>query len=778
MKRETNVYTVCNYCGDPCLDDVISINGTNYCCYGCATLDDVVSKITTSEDQVRVEYKQFDLAEIFNQLVDFQNEKIYKVSVVLPSIHCSSCVELLEDLPTFNASILSSDVNFEQRRCTIVAKKELKLSFLAQLLDDIGYPPQLSLGIKQKEESKRNAKTALFKMAVAGFCFGNIMLYSMPHYLGLDILADPFFSRLFSVLSIVLTIPVVFYSGKEYLSSAYKALMASKTHINIPIAIGMLSLMIWSIYEIVSGTGPGYLDSLAGLVFFLLVGKWFQSKIYDQVSFQRSLSEFIPMVVRKKTASHEFDWTTVGELQKGDIVFIKNNEIIPVNGILRSTKSLIDYSFITGEQIPEEIICGKEVYTGGRHLGAEIEIQIKEVPDTTKLWSNWSLGNKRIYPTSWTNKISKYFTLAVLAIALIAGLVWFNIDASRVAFVCCAVLIVACPCALALSAPFTYGNILRVFSKNNFFVKEAESIQFLADIDHIVFDKTGTLTEANKGSISYLGENLSPEELSTLAAITNSSTHPLSQRINTSITAKPISLESFEEYPGKGVFGSYRSVYMRLGSASWLGQEDLEDTSKVGIEVNGQFKGYFSLQPEYRTGSEVVLNQLGQEYNISVLSGDNDAEKTQLLNLYEGFDALSFNMSPSDKQDYIEQLKNKQHVAMIGDGLNDASALESSNFGIAVTESLNGFYPGSDAVLIASEFRLVPKFMELTKYSRTVLRIGLVFSLFYNLIGISFAVTGMLTPILAAILMPLSSVTVVSLDTMLVRLKAKKLELL
>ena len=774
MKKETSTTLDCEYCGDPCLNDHVVIKGSHYCCYGCATLDEVVAKINTSEEEIKIQYKQFDLEDNFNQLVDFQNDKLYKVQISLPAIHCSSCVELLEDLPSFNAKVLKCTVNFEQKTCTIIAKKGLALSFLAQLLDDLGYPPQLSIGIKRKELEKRAQKEVLFKMAVAGFCFGNIMLYSMPHYFGLNISNNPFFSRLFVGLSLFMSLPVLFYSGREYMSSAYKALAASRMHINIPIAIGILSLWVWSIYEIFSGKGSGYLDSLGGLIFFLLVGKWFQSRIYNEVSFQRELAEFIPMVVRKKV-KNGISWTAIRELNKGDIIEIKHGEIIPVDAFTINQNTSIDYSFITGEQHPEEVPIGHKIFAGGKQLGGRLELELRDKPNLEAIWSNWNNHTKEESEQTWTDHIAKYFTLSVLGIALISSVIWYFIDPSKIPFVFSAVLIVACPCALALSAPFTYGSILRVFSRNNFFVKSAHSIQQLGECELVVYDKTGTLSYSTQNKVSYEGLELSEREQQVLLSAVQQSTHPVSASIANFMLSQSLLLDYFKEEIGAGLEARQDNITIKLGSAKWLDVNTQDGTSVSYLQINGELKGRFIIQPVYR--KDLALQETGSICNQIVLSGDNNSEQHALYELYPGFKEMHFNQSPVDKKRRIEEYQRDASTVMLGDGLNDAVALKESHFGIALTESLNGFYPNAKGVLLASEFRLFPKFLQLARYSRQVLQVGLIFSLLYNLIGLAFAVSGLLTPIVAAILMPLSSVTVVSLDTALVRRKALKLGL-
>ena len=758
----------------------MTLNNKVYCCYGCATLDDVVNKIKNSVSDVSLKYKQFDLSENFNKLVDYQNETIYRISISLPAIHCSSCIELLEDLPSFKEGIINARVNFEQQRCVITAKRSVPLSYIAQLLNDIGYAPQISISEKLKEQDREANRSNLLKLAVAGFCFGNIMLFSFPHYFGLDLTEDIFFSKLFSALSIALSLPTLLYSGREYFVSAYKSLAAGKSHLNIPISIGLISLFAWSLYEIFSGEGIGYLDSLAGLIFFLLIGKWFQHTVYHQVSYQRNVQDFIPLVVRK-IVENSFVWERLDELTKGDRIAVKNGEIIPVNGILVSGNGYIDYSFITGESVPERTELNQQVFAGGSQQSGEIEIELNEKPSIDKLWETWNTNTEaKEFNSRWTDNISKYFTISVLLIAVLAALAWFYIDATKVAFVFSAVLIVACPCALALSAPFTYGNILRVFSQNLFFVKNANSIGSLADIKHLVFDKTGTLTEKNSNAIIYKGEELSVDQKQAIFSLAIQSSHPLSQIIaNHFSSLKSKSVLNFSEKVGYGISGVVNEVQVKLGSSAWLlGEQNPGDSSSVYVYFQDRVIGHFQISVSYRVGLSNLLNKLSSKYKLSILSGDNDSSKNALQQMFGGFYKIAFNLKPKAKAEEIHLLRKEGKVAMMGDGLNDSSAIQAGDFGIAITENLNGFYPGADAVLLSESFSKISEFLKLSYYSKKVLKISLVFSLSYNIAGITLAVLGKLTPIIAAILMPISSISVVLLVTVLIRTKAKQLQLI
>ncbi len=774
----------CAFCNETCTQgDTIVRHDQTFCCFGCATLYDVQNNLggfEWSDDEISIEYKQYDLPEVFNQLVDFQNDKIYKVSVSLPEIHCSSCVELLEDLPEFDEAIHTSHVNFEERTLTVTVGKSFGLAHLSMLLDKLGYPPQFNVSKKASQKRKKTQTELLRKVAVAGFCFGNSMMFSMPHYFGLSILGDTFFAGLFRYLNVGFSVLVLAYPARDYFVTAYQSVLRKKSHIDIPIVLGILAIWIWSMYEIFSGTGFGYLDSLAGLIFFLLVGKWYQNKVYSRITFERSIHDFLPISVRRNNAGIT-DWVRVNELSIGDIVEVKNGEVIPVNGVLKSGKAVIDYSFVTGESVAERTAVGQPIFIGGKQTGSTILIEITEKQDTAKIWSAWKTPKKQEKSEShWTTIVSMYFTPLVLLIAFGSLAAWYFIDASKALFVFSSVLIVACPCALALSTPFTLGSIVRVLSKNEFYLKSSDSIEKLAEVDHIVFDKTGTLTDSASSKAIVIEDCLTQTQQAWVKSIVNQSNHPLSQGVfNHFKNIECIEVSEVQEIEGKGIQGIVDDHLILVGSAAFIGVTSNHTSSEVYVSIDGDVRAHFGFGNQYRKGIKSFFKSLSQKARLSVLSGDNDSEADTLKSLYPHFQTVRFNNSPNAKKAFIDECHSAgDHTMMIGDGLNDQVALHQSDIGIAVANTINGFYPSSDGILVANSFEKLPRLLELTRYSGSVLKTSLAFSVFYNLIGIAFAVAGSLTPIVAAILMPLSSITVVGLVTALVSLKAKKLRLL
>ena len=779
-----SVKTKCTYCDAECDPrTIVHQNENSFCCFGCATIYDVLENnahFDVDDSEISIEYKQYDLEEVFNRLVDFQNDKIYKIVLNAPAIHCSSCVQLLEDLPEINSQVVNTRVNFEDRSITVVASKELPLSKLAMLLDKLGYPPQFNLTRKADQEQKDKQVKLLRKVAVAGFCFGNSMMFSMPHYLGLQISGDPFFVGLFRYLNVGLSALVLAYPARDYFTTAYQAIIRKKSHIDIPIVMGVLAIWIWSLYEIFSGAGFGYLDSLAGLIFFLLIGKWYQNKVYRKISFERSIHDFLPISVRVK-AGDDNGWGKVDDLVPGDTVVVKQGEVIPVNGTLGEGDARIDYSFVTGEAIPERVEVGEPVFVGGRQTSGTIELTITEKQDTTRIWSAWKTPKTESEDkTHWTTKVSMYFTPAVIVVAVASLIAWLFIDPSKAVFVFSAVLIVACPCALALSGPFTFGSIVRVLSKNKLYLKSSENVERLGNINHIVFDKTGTLTNSQSMNVAASDTGLTLAHRSMIKSLVEQSNHPLSEALSVYLADVPqTSLHDFEAYEGLGLKAiSKTGSSIKVGSAEFVGVEPTSET-RVYVEIDGTVLGHYTFSTAYKSGIQQTLQQLGKWFKISVISGDNDGERNTLSSLYTNFRNLLFGQRPEDKKEFIQTCHQQgDKTLMIGDGLNDQTALHRSDIGLAVADNINGFYPSADGILLSESFDKLPAMLALSKYSERVLKASLAFSVFYNLIGITFAVAGSLTPIVAAILMPLSSITVVGLVTALVSFQARKLQLI
>lgn len=796
--------TTCLHCGEDCLSDKIIFEDKNFCCTGCKTVFQILNEQglenyyniestpgITKRNTINTNYDFIDNESVKEEIYEFTDGKISRIKIYLPTIHCSSCIWLLENLHKLSPGIIQSRVNFVKKQASIVFKEqEISLKEVLTLLDKIGYTPDLVNSIENKKNHNKNSKTSkslLYKIGIAGFSFGNIMLSSFPEYFDTLQEITPDFENLFRYISFVFSLPVVFYSAQDYFISAYKSLRSRFLNIDVPISIGIVTLFLRSSIDVFVYGNIGYFDSLAGLVFFLLIGKWFQEKTYNALSFDRDFKSFFPLAF-KIDNNEKQEFKTLEEINVGDIAIIRNGEVIPADGILLNTNVGIDYSFVTGESAPVVIKKGENIFAGGQVLGSSARIELtKEVSNSylIKLWNERDDNegsNQKLLNT--IDKISQKFTFGVLAIASISAIFWGFTSSWGVAVnIFTSVLIVACPCALALSAPFTFGHAIRFLGKKDIFFKNTNVIEKLTRISTIIFDKTGTLTDSTKAKVEFVGK--SNIHFGELKLISQNSTHPLSKMlaINYDSFSSTSSINSFEEIVGKGLKASINNNNYLLGSLKFLEENDIEvsksesKTPKVYLSKNNEFMGVFLFHNQYRENIFEVINKLKEDYKILILSGDDSYENETLLNAVGQDVEIKFNQTPFDKKQKIAELqKNGEIVAMFGDGLNDAGALQQADAGISIIENIGSFSPASDIIIKANRLKELNNLFDFSKSSLILLKMSLIFSLLYNIVGMSFAVTGNLTPLIAAILMPLSSISVVGFVTLGIFLLARKLK--
>ena len=553
-------------------------------------------------------------------------------------------------------------------------------------------------------------------------------------------------------------------------------------NIDIPIALGILVMFIRSTVDIIFDLGQGFFDSLTGLIFFMLLGKLFQQKTYSFLSFERDYKSYFPIAITKLNADGTEIPIQVYDIEKGDRLLIRNQELIPVDGILISENTSIDYSFVTGEAIPIEKKSGDKVYAGGKIIGNVVELEVLfSVSQSylTQLWSN-DVFQKKIDQKhkTITDKISQYFTPILLVLALVVFGIWLFIDVSTAFNVLTAILIVACPCALALTAPFTLGNVLRIMGNQKMYLKNATVIEQLAKVDTIVFDKTGTITSNKKSSINFHGEDFSEYDRKIIKSALRGSNHPLSRKIYDFLPdLEKYEATFFNEITGKGIEAKINNHKVLIGSSAFVKFIETNETkqTKVHIKIDEIYKGYFVFDNQYRNGLEDLFQKLNSKYELIILSGDNEGEKETLKGILPLNTQLIFNQKPEQKLEYIEKLQLQgKNVMMIGDGLNDAGALAQSNVGISISENVNVFSPACDGIMDASQFSKIEYYLSFSKNAMRTIYMSFGLSILYNIVGLSFAITGNLSPLVAAIIMPLSSITVVSFVTIMSNYYSKK----
>jgi Cu+-exporting ATPase len=786
----------CYHCGEHCEEELIEFDEKAFCCNGCKMVYEILDEndlcnyydlqnspgISLKNRDYAEKFAFIDNKEIQEKLLNYSSETLNKTVFHVPSIHCSSCIWLLEHLHTLREGIISSRVNFVRKELSIDFNPAvISLKAVVELLATVGYEPEINLQNATETKSKAENRRLFLQIGIAGFCFGNIMMLSFPEYLGFEGLNQDI-QRFISLLNIGLAIPVVFFSASNYFISAYKGLAQRYVNIDVPIAIGIFTLFARSLYDIATYSGPGYLDSLSGLVFFLLIGKWFQSKTYESLSFERDYKSYFPLAVNKIIGARKHV-VQVTELAEGDLIEVRNREVIPADAILMSADAAIDYSFVTGEAEAIQKKNGDKIYAGGRQVGHPIQLQIiKEVSQSylTQLWNSDTFQQHSKYETLIDN-ISKYFTFGVLLIALVTGVYWYWFAPANILNAVTAVLIVACPCALSLATPFTLGNAMAILGRHKLYLKNTNILEQLWNVTLIVFDKTGTLTKGTSGNVHFHGL-LTQADKNLIAATAAGSTHPLSRMIAAeTIAASHFKPTVFEEHDGQGLKGVVEGHAVLLGSAKWVtgnSSSGSDSSTTVYLSIDGEEKGYYTFGNVYRHQIDAAITDLSK-YKMAVLSGDNESEREKLAGFFPEKSAMAFNQKPEDKLQFIKSKQEEGYkVIMFGDGLNDAGALKQAEVGIAVTEDISAFTPASDAIMYGGNFHLIGKYLKFARATKKIIIASFTISFIYNLVGLSFAVSAHLTPLLAAILMPLSSITVVAFATFVVRGLAYKQGLL
>ena len=821
------IEAVCFHCGETCERDAVRVGDKAFCCAGCKTVYEILqeSKLCTYYDfdeRAKLSFKKAKVSRfaylndesVRRALLQFSDGIIAKTTFRLPQIHCASCIWLLENLYKINPAILRSEVNFLKKEIALTFREqEVELSEVVGLLAKLGYEPEIRLdSVTTAHQPINNSNRKLYlKIGLAGFAFGNVMLFAFPDYLDTTAVLSAQFKTLFAWLSILLATPVLLYSASDYFVSSWYALKQRKISLDVPVTLGIFALYFRSLYDILNGIGTGCLDSFTGLVFFLLIGKLFQKKTFDSLSFDRNYAAYFPLSVALLKDGNEH-YVPVSKLQEGDEIFVRNRELVPADGILQSAQALIDYSFVTGESEPVEVKSGDTVYAGGRVIGAGAKLSVsKEVSHSylTQLWNNEAFRKeKRSSLLDISDAFGKYFTIIVSLIAMVAALYWLpDVDKSLSVFT--AVLIIACPCALTLAAPFTLGAAVAIFGKAKFYLKNVGVVSDLAKLNAIVFDKTGTLAHAGQAEICFEGNPLTDDEQAMLTECLKHSTHPLSRQILNhryssasgsvrvpAILAARLAGEcaaargavpatiagSFQEIPNRGIEGNVNGHHIAIGAALWISQRtnvklpEQNNAATVHVEIDGQYRGCFHIRNAYRAGLGGLFHSLQEKCDLYLLSGDNDNERAYLVTLFEQADRLAFYQKPEDKLRFVKKLQEENKVVgMIGDGLNDAGALQQSKVGIALTEDTSAFTPACDAILAAENLNRLPVYLNFARYALRVLVAAFLLSLVYNAVGLSLAVTGKLSPLVTAIFMPLSSWSVVAVAWGAMKMREKEI---
>jgi P-type Cu+ transporter len=792
---------VCAHCGESCTSrggTLVSDAGAVFCCQGCASVYTLLREsgldgfyaceIPPGASQQNAgtrapeRFAALDDPAVAARFIDFDDGVLAAATFSVPDLHCASCLWLLERLWRVDRGIVRTDADLLRRTVHVWFRRaEISLRGVAEQLAAVGYEPMLSDETRPARMPTTRRRLYL-QLAVAGFAFGNIMLFSIPRYANGAPLEDGF-QRLFDMLNIGLALPVLFFSASGYFQSAWRALRARRVILDVPVALGLAVLFARSLFEIVTARSEGFMDSFTGLVFFLLVGRLFQQKAFDRIAFDRSFRSFLPL---SGLVEHQGDLVTtpLERVRVGDRLIVRPQEIVPADARLLDDEGTVDYAFVTGESAPVIVHRGDLVHAGGRAAHHSLHLLVLDDVSHSRLaalWNNPAFSKpKRRWLTDVSTAFGAGFTIVALALALLGAIAWWP-DAAMSVQVATAVLIIACPCALTLAAPITLGTAMEMLGRRGLYLKDAAVALDLGRADTIALDKTGTLTRAAREMIAE-PRGLTDDEWRMVRRLAAESVHPVSRAIAASAPSHG-EVRECVEIPGRGLRGCVDGHDVILSAVHraareygrHVGSADPDAMAGTLVTIDGDARGHVQLRMPTRPGIERAIEDLARTHYVCLVSGDRDDEATQWRALFG--DRMSFRQSPEDK---LAAIRARQaaggFVAMVGDGLNDAGALAAADVGVAVSDDTACIVPACDALIRGDRLDRLPHFLRYARRARQIIVACFVVSVLYNIVGLSLALAGLLTPLATAILMPVSSLTIIGVSNGGARWYARELD--
>lgn len=742
-----------------------------FCCEGCLTVYNVLhqkglesyyeiknnSAIFKRRSPVEVKesaFKFLDDVEFLKEFSYFSANGERTMEFYLEGIHCLACLWLVEKLPEFLPGVFSSKLDLERSVATVVLNAEGKFSTVARELNQLGYRPhplkrnQDVANLKVKEE-----RQSLLRIGIAGAAAGNIMLYAVSLYGG----ASGEFAQLFNALTVAFAVPVLTYSSFPFYQNAWNALKNKTLSIDIPISISLIIGAVMGIYNLVLGIPDNYFDSLTTLVFLLLLSRYFLQKIQEKGLSANDLHFFYQSdSVLRASENNPDEFTEVHPrfIKAGDILKIRAGEFFPADGLVLKGTSNLNNSLLTGESVPVKVYAGDKVFSGTQNIDQDLIIKAEQVSDESRLGrllknveNGWA---HRSHIVNLTNNVSKYFTLVVFLLSATLFTYLFQKHDLRHALEgAITLLIVTCPCALALAVPLTFTRALSRASEQGIIIKSDEVIEKLAKVKNVFIDKTGTITHGKLKIVNFKlvkNPNLSIEDI--IYNLEIRTRHPVANALIESIKGtsyRTLALEDFKETLGKGVSGRIENHFYEI--------------NKNGIFEDYELIGTFEVKDTVRADSKKTLVELNKSgVGIKILSGDKK-EVVQKIAEEVGLPTASAlsELTPEQKSDLI---KTTPRSMMIGDGANDAIALSHAHVGVAVMGAMDISLRAADVYLTTPGLIPVEKLFVLSQETMKVIKRNLVLSLLYNSVSVIAAFAGIINPLIAAIIMPLSSLTV------------------
>lgn len=782
-----DVICACAHCGlDVPAGLIDPAAGLQFCCTGCRAayailhdhgLDRYYDFTERRGAPVRATGRGFDEFDhpVFQDLyVRAVTGGLVEVELYLEGVHCASCVWLVERAPLVIPGVVTAELQIRRSLARVRwDPTAVRLSAIARTLDSLGYTPHPFRGVVRDAMRRAEDRAMLVRIGVAGAIAINVMLAALALYSGWTGGMDEQLTRFFRWVSLLLVTPAMVWPGRVFFTGAWSALRARTLHMDVPIALGLLAGYVQGAVNTISGSGPVYFDGLATLIFALLVGRYLQQRgqraAADSTELLFALTPGTSRVVDESGAVHE---VPAQALLPGMRMAVRAGETFAADGVIVSGSTRLDLSLLTGESRPIAARSGDEVFAGTVNLSAPVEVratQTGEASRVAKLMRQVEESATRRAPVvELANRTAVWFVGVVLALALVTFVAWRVIEPSRAVDAAVALLIVTCPCALALSTPLAVSVAVGRAARMGMFVKGGDALESLGRTGRMYLDKTGTITEGRTALVGWDG----PDWVRPLIlALERGASHPIANAFRVAWPdLAPAVVDDVVHVVGGGIIGTAAGREVAIGSPSFaeryagpVTQESNGAATPVVVVVDGAVVGRAWIGDPVRGDARASIARLRDRgWSIGILSGDSPSVARSVGAAVGVPDRECIGAAtPEAKRAIVEAARALGPVVMVGDGVNDAAAMAAATVGI-------GVHGGAEACLATADVYLtrpgLDAVVRLTDGARRTLRVierNVAFSLAYNVVGAGLAMTGRLTPLAAALLMPASSLTVV-----------------
>ncbi|GKT13039.1 MAG: P-type Cu2+ transporter [Thiomicrorhabdus sp.] len=805
-----NSVVSCFHCGQAIPDGDLTLKKIDeteqsFCCHGCASVCEVIHEAGMGSFYQRTpdgellsppppptkDIEFFDYDEVQSQYVSELSDR-REITLMSEAIHCAACVWLIEHTMAKVDGILLASVNFTNKRIKIRwNNSQLKLSDIIKKLNSIGYDATPYDASASEAAYRKANQDLLYRLGFAAFAMMNVTWFSIALYTGAS--DDQEFRSYFYWLQLIIATVTLVYSGHPFFKGALTSIKAKTVGMDVSIALGLLTTYFYSLWITIDGSPEGYayFNTLIDFMFLLLIGRYLEAISKNKaLDASRRLMDLQPKVARKLEEGNE-SIVPVRALMKGYEILVKPGEQFPVDGKIVAGESMVNEAMLSGESREVSKSIGDAVSAGTMNIDGSLTIQVEKILQDTQLgyivhMVEEAQGSKAPIQCT-TDKIMPWFVSITISLAVASFVFWFfNEGLEYAVMTATAVLIITCPCAFGLATPMAIAVATGVSARNGILVKNGTVLEIFNSIEHFVFDKTGTLTQGKMKLVDYdiLHNESEQSILLAVAAIENLSEHSLGHAIADEIktryklqTKDLVVVDGFKAMPGKGVTAKCGNKLYHIGTAKWLTELSVAIPEKllklaqqraekaqtaIWIARENLVEGVLFLEDSIRPEAIELITRLKEKgKKVTLLSGDLESVARCVAQQLGGMDVIA-EVLPEDKNQVIKTLQDEDvKVAMVGDGINDAPALVRADVGIALGSGTDVSMDSADIVLMNNNLMDVDTALELSEKTLRTIKQNIGSSFAYNIIMVPLAVAGTLTPLIAAITMPVSSLIVI-----------------